>query len=50
MTAKNVEELICAMETFDAEQILSIGERRGKKCIFVGTEKIPIFLPADIIL
>lgn len=50
MEATNVEELICALETFDAEQLLSIGERRGRRCIFVGTERIPITLPTDISL
>lgn len=50
MEATNVDELICVLETFDAEQVLSIGERRGKRCIFVGRERIPIILPTDISL
>lgn len=48
MIATNVEELICALETFDAEQTLTIGERRGKRCIFVGIDRIPITLPTDM--
>ncbi len=47
MIATNVEELICALETFDAEQLLCIGILRGKSCIFVGNERIPITLPTD---
>lgn len=47
MIATNVEELICALETFDAEQQLFIGEKYGKKCIFVGIDRIPILLPSD---
>ena len=48
MTATNVEELICVLETFEADQQLSIGERRGKRCLFVGNERIVITIPTDM--
>ena len=48
MSATNVEELICVLETFDAEQSVSIGERRGKHCLLVGLEQTAISLPANI--
>ena len=48
MIATNVEELICALETFEADQYLSIGEIRGKKCILVGNDRIPISIPQDL--
>ena len=47
MEASNVEGLICLLETFDAEEFLCIGDIRGKRCIFVGAERIPIKLPSD---
>lgn len=50
MRASNVEELIYALETFDADQQLSIGELRGKRCILVGSDRIPITIPAESVL
>lgn len=50
MKAAIVEELIYALETFEADQQLSIGELKGKRCILVGEERIPIIIPADSIL
>lgn len=38
MKATNVEELICSLESFDAEQNLSIGVRNGRNCILVHQE------------
>lgn len=51
MIAKTVEELIYALESFDGEFPLSIGERNGKSCIMIhqgmeGTRVIDrIYLP-----
>lgn len=35
MKATNVEQLICSLESFDAEQSVSIGVKNGRNCIFV---------------
>ncbi len=45
MLAKNVEELVNLLETFDAEQPLTGGEYRGKMCICIGDYRI--MLPSD---
>ncbi len=45
MIAKNVEELMILLETFEADQPLCSGEYRGKACICIGKDRI--FLPSD---
>lgn len=47
MRALNVEQLIYALETFDAEQDVAIGRHNGRNCIIVGENRIPINLPLE---
>lgn len=48
MIVYNVEQLINALETFDEDQELAIGEVRGKCCLLVGLERIPIIIPSGL--
>lgn len=48
MIVKNVEELICALETFDAEQQLEVGMRYGKLCLMVGEQRTPIKIQCNL--
>lgn len=47
MKATTVEELIYILETFDAEQLVTIGHYNGRNCIIVGDHRTPINLPLE---